>query len=86
MYNNYKNNYNNSKTPPSWEGTIDGLDYWTHSNCKMHFIQCRTEAKYTYSLIYFATVALLPAVLVQCLRLSTKFSKSALPVTLPFNG
>jgi len=31
-----------------WTGTT-GLNYWTHLNCKIHLIQCRTEAKHTYS-------------------------------------
>ena len=35
-----------------------GLDFWTHPNCKIHLIQCRTEAKRTYSLSYFANTAL----------------------------
>ena len=29
-----------------------GLDYWTHPNCKIQLVQCRTEAKRTYSLSY----------------------------------
>jgi len=28
---------------------ITGLDYWTHPNCKIQLVQCRTEAKCTYS-------------------------------------
>jgi len=28
-------------------GTITGLDYWTHPNCKKHLVWCRTEAKPT---------------------------------------
>jgi len=26
-------------------GTITGLDYWTHPNCKIQLVQCRIEAK-----------------------------------------
>ena len=39
-------------------GTVAGLDYWTHIAIKC-LVQCRTEAKCTYSLscMYFATVA-----------------------------
>jgi len=38
-------------------GTITGLDYWTHPNCKILLIQCRTEAKLSYFLSYFANTA-----------------------------
>jgi len=31
-------------------GTITGLDYWTHPNCKIHVVQCRIEAKHRYLL------------------------------------
>jgi len=49
-----------------WTGLLDwitglwttGLDYWTHPNCKIHLVQCRTEADRTYSLSYFANTAL----------------------------
>ena len=34
-----------------------GLDFWTHPNCKIHLVKCRTEAKHTYSLSYFANTA-----------------------------
>ena len=34
-----------------------GLDFWTHPNCKIHLVKCRTEAKHTYSLRYFANTA-----------------------------
>ena len=48
---NHKGGYNH------WTGLLDWttvLDYWTHPNCKIHLVQCRTEAKRTYSLSYFA--------------------------------
>jgi len=39
-------------------GTITGLDYWTglldSLKLQIHLVQCRTEAKPTYSLSYFA--------------------------------
>jgi len=50
-----------------WTGLLDttrldywttGLDYWTHPNCKIQLIQCRTEAKLSYFLSYFANTAL----------------------------
>ena len=34
-------------------GTITGLDYWTHPP----LVQCRSEAKRTYSLSHFANTA-----------------------------
>ena len=50
-----------------WTGLLDwttgldywttGLDYWTHPNCKIHLVQCRTEVKRTYSLSYFTNTA-----------------------------
>ena len=43
-----------------WTGLLDwttGLDYWTHPNCKIQLVQCRIEAKRTYSLSYFANTA-----------------------------
>ena len=41
----------------SLDWTTGELDYWTHPNCKIHLIQCKTEAKHTYSLSYFANTA-----------------------------
>jgi len=38
-------------------GTITGLDYWTHPNCKIQLIQCRTKAKLSYFLSYFTNTA-----------------------------
>jgi len=26
-------------------GLLHGLDYWTHPNCKIQLVQCRTETK-----------------------------------------
>jgi len=43
-----------------WTGLLDwttGLDSWTHPNCKIQHIQCRTEAKLSYFLSYFANTA-----------------------------
>jgi len=50
-----------------WTGLLDwtteldywttGLDYWTHPNCEIQLVQCRTEAKRTYFLSYFANTA-----------------------------
>ena len=45
------------RTHPMWVGTITGLDYWTHPNCKIQLVQCRTEAKLSYFIRYFANTA-----------------------------
>jgi len=58
--------YNHWSGLLDWIGLLDwttgldrttGLDYWTYPDYKMHFVQCRTEAKRTYSLSYFANTA-----------------------------
>jgi len=47
--------YSKHNTIWGWVQSLDwttGLDYWTHPNCKVHLVQCRT-----YSLSYFANTA-----------------------------
>jgi len=49
-----------TQTAKGWVQSLDwttGLDYWTHPNCKIQLVECKTEAKRTYSLSYFANSA-----------------------------
>ena len=69
---------------------VKSHETWTldHGHIKLtiwHEVVLAEMLLYTATTPYYIPVVIAP-VLVQCLSLSTKVSKSALPVTLPFNG